>query len=103
MTDAQYQTALQLLGQGRHAEGAQLLGDAAQGGHVPAMSLLGGQLLSGRGAPPDPPTGIRLIMAAAQRGGGYACAMAAALFASGLQGQADWPRALDWLQRSAEA
>jgi hypothetical protein len=102
MTDIQYQTALQLFGQRRFAEGVQLLGQAAEAGHVPSMSLLGAQFLSGRGAPLDPIMGVRLIMAAAERGGGIACAMAAALHASGLKGHADWPRALDLLQRSAE-
>jgi prolyl 4-hydroxylase len=102
MSDAQYQTALALFGQGRHAEGAQLLGQAAQAGHVPSMSLLGGQLLAGRGVPPDQITGSRLILEAAGRGGGYACAMAATLFAHGCAGQRDWPRALDHLQRAAE-
>jgi prolyl 4-hydroxylase len=102
-TDAQalYEAAMALYGQGRHGDGVPLLGRAAEAGHVGAMSLLGGQLLSGRGAAPDPVAGIRLIMAAAERGGGYACAMAAMLLASGIGG-ADWPRALDYLQRSAE-
>ena len=99
---ALYDTALALYAQSRHAEGLQALSLAAQSGHVSAMSLLGGQLLSGRGAALDPVTGARLIMAAAERGGGYACALAAGLFASGLQGAADWPRALDYLQRAAE-
>jgi hypothetical protein len=98
---ALYQTALNLYGQGRHGEAAPLLGRAAEAGHVGAMSLLGGQLLSGRGAAPDPVTGVRLIMAAAERGGAYACALAAVLLASGIGG-ADWPRALDHLQRAAE-
>src|ERR1700742_1533092 len=102
MSDAQYQTALALFGQGRHAEGAQALGQAAQAGHVPSMSLLGGQLLAGRGVEPDPATGIRLIMAAAERGGAFACALAATVFASGFSGQPDWKQALDMLQRSAE-
>jgi prolyl 4-hydroxylase len=97
-----YQAALALFDQGRHPEGVQALGMAAQAGHVGAMSLLGAQLLSGRGVQPDLPSGARLIMAAAERGGGYACAMAATLLASGLAGTADWPRALDHLQRSAE-
>ena len=66
------------------------------------MAVLGGQLLAGRGVAPDPLTGIRLIMAAAERGGGFACAMAGALLASGVGGAADWPGALDHLQRSAE-
>src|SRR3954470_14166831 len=102
MTDAQYQTALGLYGQGRHAEGAQLLGQAAQGGHVPAMSLLGHQLLAGRGAPLDPVSGVRLIVAAAERGGGMACTTAAALLAAGVSGRPDWNRALDYLRRGAE-
>jgi hypothetical protein len=103
MTDAHYEHALALFGQGRHAEGARVLGEAASAGHVPSMSLLGGQLLSGRGVPADTPTGIRLILAAAERGGAFACATAANLFAWGYYtGQPDWPRALDYLQRSAE-
>src|SRR5665213_1411471 len=103
MTDAHYEHALALFGQGRHAEGVRVLGEAASAGHVPSMSLLGGQLLTGRGVPADTPTGIRLIMAAAERGGGFACATAANMFAWGFySGQPEWPRALDYLQRSAE-
>lgn len=102
MTDSQYQTALSLYGQGRHAEGAQLLGLAAQTGHVPAMTLLGSQLLSGRGVPMDLISGTRLIVAAADRGGGLACATAAGLMAVGLGGKPDWSRALDYLRRGAE-
>lgn len=102
MTDAQYQTALTLYGQGRHAEGAQLLGQAAQGGHVPAMTLLGHQFLSGRGAPLDSISGIRLILAAAERGGGLACTTAAVLLASGISGKTDWRGALDYLRKGAE-
>jgi prolyl 4-hydroxylase len=64
-------------------------------------ALLGAALLSGRGAVPDPIGGARMIMAAAEAGGAYACALAAVLLASGVGG-ADWPRALDHLQRSAE-
>src|ERR1700742_2907882 len=103
MSDAQYQTAIALFGQGRHAEAVELLSLASQAGHVPSMSLLGGQLLSGRGVTPDPIAGIRLTIAAAERGGGYACAMAGMLWASGVAGKADWPRALDYLRRGAEA
>lgn len=100
--EAQYQNAIALFGQGRHAEGVQLLGQAVGVGHVPAMSLLGGQLITGRGVQPDPVTGIRLIMAAAERGGGYASAIAATFFASGMSGRIDWPRGLDYLLRAAE-
>jgi hypothetical protein len=102
MTDSQFQTALALFGQGRHAEGAQLLGQAAEAGHVPSMSLLGGQLLSGRGVKGDTVAGIRLIIRAAELGGGFACCTAATLCARGYAGDPDWPRALDYLQRSAE-
>jgi hypothetical protein len=102
MTDVQYQTALSLYGQGRHAEGTQLLGQAAQGGHVPSMTLLGHQFLSGRGVPLDPIAGVRLIVAAAEGGGGMACATAASLLAAGAGGRPDWHRALDYLRRSAE-
>ena len=101
--DAQalYQTALDLYGQGRDGEAAPLLGQAAEAGHAGALTLLGAQLLSGRGAAPDPVTGVRLIMAAAERGGAQACALAAVLLASGIGGP-DWPRALGHLQRAAE-
>jgi len=102
MTDAQYQTALALFGQGRHSEGAQVLSQAALAGHVPSMSLLGGQLLAGRGVEFDAATGARLILRAAERGGGFACATAATLFARGYAGRPDWARALDYLQRAAE-
>ena len=99
---AHYESGLALHARGLHAEAVTALALAAQAGNLPAMSLLGVQLLSGRGAPPDPISGLQLIMAAAEMGGGYACAMAAALVASGLSGTQDWPRALDLLQRAAE-
>jgi hypothetical protein len=102
MTDVQYQTALGLYGQGRHAEGARVLGEAAQGGHVPAMTLLGQQMLTGRGAPMDLISGTRLIVASADRGGALACATAAGLLALGLAGKPDWVRGLQYLRRSAE-
>jgi hypothetical protein len=103
MTDAHYQHALALIGEGRHAEGAQVLGQAAQAGHVPSMSMFGGLLLTGRGIATNTPAGIRLILAAAECGDGFACATAANLFAWGYHsGRTDWPRALDYLQRAAE-
>jgi len=102
MTDVLYQTALALFGQGRTAEGFQALGQGAQAGHVPSMSLLGAQLLTGEGVAYDPGAGARLILRAAQGGDGFACAVAAVLFARGCSGGPDWPRALDYLQRAAE-
>jgi hypothetical protein len=103
MSDAQYQTALALFGQGRNAEGAQVLGQSAAAGHVPSMSQLGGQLLTGQGVAFDAAAGSRLILRAAERGDGFACARAAVLYARACSGQPDWPRALDYLQRAAEA
>jgi prolyl 4-hydroxylase len=102
MTDAQYQTAMALYRQGRHAEAGPLLKQAAQGGHVPAMSLLGYQMLSGRGAPVDRVSGARMIMAAADKGEATACTVAAALVAAGVFGGPEWPRALDYLRQGAE-
>jgi len=97
-----YQEAMAAHGAGRHQEAVRLLWQASERGDVAAMSLLGAQLLSGRGAQPDPPAGVRLILQAADKGGDYACTLAAVIAASGVTGPADWPRALDHLQRSAE-
>jgi hypothetical protein len=103
MTDAQHQTALTLYGQGRHAEAGSILRQAAQDGHAPSMSLLGYQMLSGRGAPLDRVSGVRMIVAAADKGHAIACTLAAALVAAGVFGSPDWPRALDYLRQGAEA
>ena len=102
MTDVLFQTALALFGQGRNAEGFRALGQGAQGGHVPSMSMLGAQLITGEGVAHDPVAGAGLILRAAEGGGGFACAIAAVLFARGCSGSPDWPRALDYLQRAAE-
>jgi hypothetical protein len=109
MTDAQRQAAQQhraalaLIAQGRDAEAAQALAQAVSAGHVPSMALLGAQLLSGQGVAFDAPAGARLILKAAERGDGFACATAAVLYARACSGRSDWPRALDYLQRAAEA
>jgi TPR repeat protein len=66
------------------------------------MSLLGYQLLSGRGAPLDRVAGIRMTLAAADRGEAQAATVAAALVAAGVFGAPDWPRALDYLLRGAQ-
>jgi prolyl 4-hydroxylase len=102
MTDALYQTALALFRQGRAAEGFEALGRSAQAGHVPSMSMLGAQLITGEGVAYDLVAGARLILKAAEGGDGFACAVAAVLFARGCSGEPDWPRALDYLQRAAE-
>jgi hypothetical protein len=103
MTDAHYDHALAMFDQGRHAEGVHALAQAAQAGHVSSMSLLGAQLLAGRGVAVDTLSGIRLILDAAERGGAFACATAANLCAwAPYIDRPDWRRALDYLQRSAE-
>jgi TPR repeat protein len=71
---------------GRFEEAVQLLWQASRQGDLDCMSLLGAQLLSGRGVQPDPQTGTQLILEAAARDGAYACALAANIFASDLQG-----------------
>ena len=101
MTDAQFQTALAHFREGRPVDGGRLLRQAARGGHAPAMSLLGYQMLSGRGAPLDRVAGIRMTLAAADRGDSAASTVAAALIAAGVFGAPDWPRALDYLLRGA--
>jgi predicted 2-oxoglutarate/Fe(II)-dependent dioxygenase YbiX len=103
MSDAQFQTALAHYREGRHVEGGRLLRQAARAGHAPAMSVLGYQMLSGRGAPLDRVAGIRMTLAAADRGDAAAATVAAALVAAGVFGAPDWPRALDYLQRGARA
>jgi hypothetical protein len=102
MNDRLFQTALTLYSQGRNAEGVRALGEAAEGGHVPAMTLYGHYLLTGRDVQPDAVAGARLIVAAAEQGGPLACTMAAAMLAVGAGGPPDWPRALDYLWRGAE-
>ena len=89
---------------GRFEEAVQLLWQGARLGDVACMSLLGAQLMTGRGVRPDRAMGAQLIIDAAKRGGAYACAVAANILASGLSGvrSPDWNGALDYLQRSAE-
>ena len=89
---------------GRFDDAVQLLWDASRLGDVACMSLLGAQLMSGRGVRPDRAMGAQLIIDAAKRGGAYACAVAANILASGFLGSRapDWTGALDYLQRSAE-
>ena len=89
---------------GRFDEAVQLLWQATRLGDVACMSLLGAQLMSGRGVQPNPPMGVQLIIDAAKRGGAYACALAANILASGVYGSRapDWTGALEYLQRSAE-
>jgi len=101
--EALFASALAAQRQGRHHEAVRLLGQACQLGHVGAMTLLGGQLMWGRGVRPDLPAGLRLMAQAADLGGGEACSILARVLASGAAGRRDWERALAHLQRGAEA
>jgi hypothetical protein len=99
-----YARALAAQAAGRFDEAVQLLWDATRQGDVACMSLLGAQLISGRGVRPDASMGAQLIIDAAKRGGAYACAVAANILASGFSGHRapEWTGALYYLQRSAE-
>ncbi len=97
-----FRSALEAQGGGRFEEAVQLLARAGAADHVLALSMLGGQLMSGRGVQPDLPSGLTLMRRAADLGGAYAWAVLAATSAFGLGRKPDWATALDQLQRSAE-
>ena len=97
-----FRRALQSQQAGRYEEAVQLLARAGAQDHVMALSMLGGQLMSGRGVRPDFVSGLRMMRRAAELGGAYAWAVLSAASAFGLEGRPDWVTALDQLQRSAE-
>ncbi len=97
-----FRRALEAQQAGRYEEAVQLLARAGSQDHVMALSMLGGQLMSGRGVKPDFASGLTLIRRAAELGGAYALTVLAATSAYGLDGRPDWATALDQLQRSAE-
>jgi len=97
-----FRQALEAQQAGRYEEAVQLLSHAASQDHVQALSLLGGQLLTGRGVKPDFASGLALIRRAAELDGAYARAVVAASLCYGVDGPADWKAGLDQLQRSAE-
>ena len=97
-----FRRALEAQNAGRHEEAVHLLARAGSQDHVLALSMLGGQLMSGRGVKPDLQSGLTLISRAAELGGAYAWTVLAATSAFGLNGRPDWETALDQLQRGAE-
>jgi len=97
-----FRQALEAQQAGRYEEAVQLLARAGSQDHVMALSMLGGQLMSGRGVKPDFASGLTLIHRAAELGGAYAWAVLAATSCSGLGGPSDWNAGLDQLQRAAE-
>ena len=97
-----FRAALEAQNAGRYEEAVQLLARAGSQDHVLALSMLGGQLMSGRGVAPDFHSGFTLMQRAADLGGAYACQVIAATLAFGVGRAPDWTAALDQLQRSAE-
>jgi hypothetical protein len=101
-SERDFRRALQAQQAGRYQEAVQLLARAGAQDHVLALSMLGGQLMSGRGVRQDFPSGLGMMRRAAELGGAYAWAVLATAAAFGLSGRPDWTTALDQLQRSAE-
>ena len=67
-----------------------------------AQTALGKRLLAGDGMPASPQEGAAFIAQAAQGGHGEAAAIAAVLIGLGARAHADWTKALEYLQQSAE-
>ena len=97
-----FRQALEAQGAGRYEEAVQFLARAGSEDHVLALSMLGGQLMSGRGVAPDFASGLTLMRRAAELGGAYAWAVLAATSCFGLDGESNWNAGLDQLERSAE-
>lgn len=68
-----------------------------------AQAVLALRLITGFGAPKQPEEGVALLVRAAEDGATEAAELVAALHAAGRFLPQDWTRALDWLQRAAEA
>jgi hypothetical protein len=100
--DQDYRQALEAQQAGRYEQAVHLLARAGAQDHVMALSMLGGQLMAGRGIKQDFASGLTLIRRAAELGGAYALAVVAATTAYGLDGRPDWEGALNQLQRAAE-
>jgi hypothetical protein len=97
-----FRQALEAQRAGRHPEAVQLLAQAGSQDHGPALSMLGGQLMSGRGVAPDFASGLAMMRRAAELDDAYALAVLAAAACYGLENPPDWNAGLDLLQRSAE-
>lgn len=95
-----YRRGLEAQQAGRYEEAVQHLAFAGSEDHVMALSMLGGQLMSGRGVAPDFGAGLTLMKRAAELGSDYAWAVLAACSCYGMDG--DWNTGLDRLLRSAE-
>lgn len=88
--------------EGRHDVALQWLQRAADGGHLPSLTLLGARLLTGRGAPQMPSQGAQMLGIAADEGDAQACALVAVLCASGVMRAQSWSGAIDYLFKAAQ-
>ncbi|MDX2233527.1 MAG: 2OG-Fe(II) oxygenase [Hyphomonadaceae bacterium] len=99
--DAQMALARVFDREGRHDLALQWLQRAADGGHLPSLTLLGARLLTGRGAPQMPSQGVQMLAIAADEGDAQACGIMAVLCAAGQMRPQSWSAALDYLFRAA--
>jgi hypothetical protein len=88
---------------GNHDEAINCLARGTGAGDAGCTEALGVRLLTGDRAPHLPAEGLQFIGEACERGWGEGAARAAGAVALGRDGRPDWPRALDWLCRSAES
>jgi prolyl 4-hydroxylase len=88
---------------GQHDEAINALARGTGAGDAACTQLLGIRLLTGDRAPHLPAEGLGFIAEACEKGLGEGAARAAGMTALGIGGAPDWPQALDWLRRSAEA
>ena len=100
--DAQMALAYALDREGRHDIALQWLQRAADGGHLPSLTMLGARLLTGRDAPQMPAQGAQMIAHAADCGHAQACGFVAVLAAAGQTRPQSWSTALEYLFRGAQ-
>lgn len=99
--DAQMALARVFDQEGQHDVALQWLQRAADGGHLPSLTLLGARLFAGRGAPQMPSQGVQMLVLAADEGEAQACSLVATLTAAGQMRAQSWSTALDYLFKGA--
>ena len=102
-SDSELALAAQHDAAGQYDEAINVLARGTGAGDAACTQLLGVRLLTGDRAPHLPAEGLGFIAEACARGFGEGAARAAGNVALGIAGTPDWPQALDWLRRSAEA
>src|SRR5690606_11332107 len=88
---------------GHHDAALDALAGGTRAGDLECMGWLGLRLLTGDRAPAYPAEGEQLLAEAAARGNAWAANRAAAMLALGVGVPPDWPKALQWLVRAAQA